>query len=92
MPGRINTWQSLWGSGRLAGLRGDLSQEEKLLRQALWLGQKEEGSENLELGILLLDLAECLEKQEKDEARDFYRQAQELLVSNAKRLGVIKKP
>lgn len=84
----ISKWQALWGAGRIAGKRGEKAKEEELLRQALRLGQQEAGPKSLELGILFLDLAECLEGQGKPEADEFYKQAQELIVTNARRLGM----
>jgi len=75
-------WQELWEAGRMAGRCGNAAKQEELLRLALWQGQYEEGLNGAELGVLLFDLAECLEHQGKAEANDFHKQARDIVISN----------
>ena len=86
----INKWQTIWSNSKLAGAEGKRLEEETMLKRAIWLAQKEPGVTDLQLGIMLLDLVDCLEAQgTEDEVEKYYMQALGILIESAKRMGVV---
>lgn len=84
----MKDWHLLWNAANLAGLAAEKDEQERLLREALRFGEEQEGTDSLELGGLLLDLGECLERKNDPDAEKFYLRANKLIVANAIRLGM----